>query len=180
VGKEETMRSRHPTVIRAVALVAAATLILTSAALAAPSKGDELLKDEARRLEQSKKSFSDGNKGGSARNIEVVGQHDLGGRGFNGDVWTHDGFAYVGNWGFGDWATGNDRFCPRPPKNGVAVVDATDPANPVDAAIRMAVLGDSSLIARTIADCPRVLCAAPGYLEAHGRPAVPEDLLDPR
>jgi len=50
----------------------------------------------------------------------------------------------------------------------------------VDAAIRMAVLTDSSLIARKIADCPRVLCAAPAYLAAHGRPAVPEDLLEHR
>ncbi len=50
----------------------------------------------------------------------------------------------------------------------------------VDCAIRMAVLADSSLIVRKIADCPRVLCAAPAYLEAHGRPAVPEDLLEHR
>ena len=50
----------------------------------------------------------------------------------------------------------------------------------VDAAIRMAVLADSSLIARKIADCPRLLCAAPAYLDAHGRPAVPEDLLEHR
>ena len=50
----------------------------------------------------------------------------------------------------------------------------------VDAAIRLAVLTDSSLIARKIADCPRVLCAAPAYLEAHGRPAAPEDLLEHR
>jgi DNA-binding transcriptional LysR family regulator len=50
----------------------------------------------------------------------------------------------------------------------------------VDCAIRMAVLADSSLIVRKIADCPRVLCAAPAYLEAHGHPAVPEDLLEHR
>ena len=50
----------------------------------------------------------------------------------------------------------------------------------VDCAIRMAVLADSSLVARKIADCPRLLCAAPAYLEAHGRPAVPEDLLEHR
>jgi len=50
----------------------------------------------------------------------------------------------------------------------------------VDAAIRMAVLPDSSLTQRKIADCPRLLCAAPGYLAAHGRPAAPEDLLGHR
>lgn len=47
----------------------------------------------------------------------------------------------------------------------------------VDVAIRLAVLPDSSLIARKIADCPRVLCAAPAYLGAHGVPRQPEDLL---
>ncbi|MEK0082398.1 LysR family transcriptional regulator [Benzoatithermus flavus] len=48
----------------------------------------------------------------------------------------------------------------------------------VDVAIRLAVLTDSSLIARKIADCPRVLCAAPEYLAAHGVPERPEDLLE--
>ena len=47
-----------------------------------------------------------------------------------------------------------------------------------DVAIRMAELDDSSLIARKIADCPRVLCAAPAYIEARGSPARPADLLD--
>jgi DNA-binding transcriptional LysR family regulator len=48
----------------------------------------------------------------------------------------------------------------------------------VDVAIRLAVLGDSSLIARKIADCPRLMCAAPLYLAEHGTPERPEDLLD--
>ena len=47
----------------------------------------------------------------------------------------------------------------------------------VDVAIRLAVLPDSSLIARKIADCPRILCAAPAYLDAHGAPERPEELL---
>ena len=55
------------------------------------------------------------------------------------------------------------------------LLDLLDEA--VDVAVRMAVLADSSLIARKIADCPRVLCAAPAYLEAHGTPQTPEDLL---
>jgi hypothetical protein len=73
-----------------------------------------------------------GMKGGSAFNMEVVGQSSLGGRGFNADVWVHEEFAYVGSWGFADW-TGTDeqdRFCPDSPGNGIAVVDATDPENP--------------------------------------------------
>jgi DNA-binding transcriptional LysR family regulator len=48
----------------------------------------------------------------------------------------------------------------------------------VDVAVRMAVLADSSFIVRKIADCPRVLCAAPAYLEAHGTPLTPNDLLE--
>ncbi|MBB1499209.1 LysR family transcriptional regulator [Paracoccus sp. MC1862] len=35
---------------------------------------------------------------------------------------------------------------------------------------------DSTLIRRKIADCPRVLVAAPSYLEQHGTPEAPDDL----
>ena len=46
-------------------------------------------------------------------------------------MWVHEGYAYVGHWGFCDWASGSKtRFCPSPPKNGVAVVDVSDPADP--------------------------------------------------
>lgn len=48
----------------------------------------------------------------------------------------------------------------------------------VDVAIRLAVLDDSSLIARKIATCPRVLVASPDYLAAHGVPQQPGDLLE--
>lgn len=47
-----------------------------------------------------------------------------------------------------------------------------------DVAIRMAVLKDSSFVVRKVADLRRVLCASPSYLEAHGAPERPEDLLD--
>ena len=47
----------------------------------------------------------------------------------------------------------------------------------VDIAVRMAAMQDSSLISRKLADCPRVLCASPHYLERYGRPERPEDLL---
>jgi len=45
-----------------------------------------------------------------------------------------------------------------------------------DVVVRIANLADSSLVARRMGPCRRVLCAAPGYLEAHGRPARPADL----
>jgi DNA-binding transcriptional LysR family regulator len=45
-----------------------------------------------------------------------------------------------------------------------------------DLVLRIAALQDSSLIARKIAPCKRVFCAAPGYLEQNGIPRVPQDL----
>ena len=102
------------------ALVAAVLVFATTAATA-PSNEDELLKDELHFLQQSGKTYSGGRKAAQARNMEVVGQNDLGGRGFNADVWVHEGYAYVGHWGFSDWASGSKtRFCPSPPRNGVA------------------------------------------------------------
>lgn len=47
-----------------------------------------------------------------------------------------------------------------------------------DVAIRMGgTLSDSSLVSRTLAPVKLVLCAAPDYLEKHGRPKNPEDLI---
>lgn len=45
-----------------------------------------------------------------------------------------------------------------------------------DLAVRIAELEDSSLIARRLAPCRRVLCASPDYLARRGRPQVPQDL----
>jgi DNA-binding transcriptional LysR family regulator len=45
-----------------------------------------------------------------------------------------------------------------------------------DLAIRIGRLADSSLIARRIAPCLVVACAAPAYLKKHGAPRVPADL----
>jgi hypothetical protein len=69
--------------------------------------------------------------GGVAWNMIAVGHNDLGGRGFNADVFVHDGHAYVGSWGFQDWSGGGDnRFCPDQAHSGVAVIDARVPASP--------------------------------------------------
>jgi hypothetical protein len=107
-----------------------ATVAFGGVALSAPSNDDELLKDEKHRLEQSSKTFNGGNKAGSASHMEVVGTNTIGGRGFNADVWVHEEYAYVGHWGFSDWATGNTRFCPSGEASGVAVIDARDPSDP--------------------------------------------------
>jgi DNA-binding transcriptional LysR family regulator len=50
----------------------------------------------------------------------------------------------------------------------------------VDVTVRIAVLEDSSLIARRLAPAKRVLVAAPDYLARHGTPKVPDDLLGHR
>lgn len=118
---------------RFMTAVVAAALTVAFAALAfADNNEDDLFANERRILENAQKTSS-GSKGGSAWNMAVVGQSDLGGRGFNGDVWVHKGFAYIGHWGFQDWAAGNDRFCPEEPSSGVAVVDARTPSAPVRA-----------------------------------------------
>jgi len=124
------------TYLRAAALGGLASLLLANVALTAPNKNaDELLKDEIHRLEQMNKSFQDGRKSGEALNMELVGHNDLGGRGFNADVWFHLGYAYVGQWGFTDWSQGSkQRFCPEGADSGVAVVDARDPSSPQDVA----------------------------------------------
>lgn len=46
-----------------------------------------------------------------------------------------------------------------------------------DVTIRIGNLQDSSLVARKIVPCRQVLCASPAYLEKHGAPERPEDLL---
>jgi hypothetical protein len=100
---------------------------------AAASRAD-VLKDSQHFFDQSQKTFEGGVKAGSSLNMEVVGHTDLGGRGFNADVWYHDGYAYVGQWGFEDWATGNNRFCPSGDRRGVAVVDVNPPETPTQVA----------------------------------------------
>lgn len=49
-------------------------------------------------------------------------------------------------------------------------------AEQIDVAIRASQLPDSTLIARKLADSPRVLVAAPAYIERHGAPQEPADL----
>jgi hypothetical protein len=60
-----------------------------------------------------------------ARNFTVLGHHDLGGGGFNADVWLHGTTAYVGVWGRDP---SEEITCPA---SGVKVVDIADPTAPV-------------------------------------------------
>jgi hypothetical protein len=113
----------------ALGLVAAA-LTVAGIALTAPSNDDELLKDEKHFLEQSNKTYTGGQKALQISNMEVVAHEPLGNRGFNADVWAHEGYAYVGHWGFQDWASGSkNRFCPEVPNSGVAVLRVGNGSN---------------------------------------------------
>jgi len=51
-------------------------------------------------------------------------------------------------------------------------------AEGLDVAFVLGNLEDSNLKLRSIMDCPRILCAAPSYLEKHGTPNRPEDLIE--
>ena len=109
------MTARH---VVALATVLAASLAGTAVAHQAQMSSSTELADKSQ-------------QSGSARNMRVIGHADLGMRGYNADVWVHKQYAYVGSWGFGDWASGGEeRFCPEPAKSGVAVVDTRDPTKP--------------------------------------------------
>jgi DNA-binding transcriptional LysR family regulator len=49
-------------------------------------------------------------------------------------------------------------------------------AEEYDVAVRLAHIADSSLMVRKLADLKWVVCASPGYLDRHGRPATPDAL----
>jgi len=126
------MRARSVWAVLTVGLPTVTLVALTAIGIvASPSNDDELLKDEKHFLQQLNSTYEGGQKAGSAKNVVVVGQNDIGGRGFNADVWYYKGYAYIGHWGFQDWASGSkNRFCPESPNNGVAVIDVGDPATP--------------------------------------------------
>src|SRR6266542_4342431 len=110
---------------RALIALSLAALVLAVAPPSTAASNDELLPNEQHFLDSSGKTYSGGTKSGSALNMVAVGQHDLGARGFNGDVFAYKRFAYIGRWGFFD--SSHPQFCPS---GGVAVVDAPDPERP--------------------------------------------------
>ena len=50
-------------------------------------------------------------------------------------------------------------------------------AEAIDLAVQVGELPDSSLVTRGVGAVPMVLAAAPGYVERHGRPRGPADLV---
>jgi hypothetical protein len=178
----------------AAGLIAAAALTFAAVALTAPSNKTELLKDERHFLQQSNKIYTGGQKAAQAKNMVVVGRNKLGGRGFNADVWFHEGFAYVGHWGFTDWASGSKtRFCPSGDKAGVAVVDAQNPANPTvvsrlrnpagtsaeDVVVYQAQSGPVDIVGRDIAAAGIQVCGGSRFDERFFRGIMLWDVTDP-
>ena len=53
-------------------------------------------------------------------------------------------------------------------------------ATGMDATIRIGILKDSSLVAKPLSANPRLLCAAPKYLQQHGEPQTLADLIQHR
>ncbi len=121
---------------RVFAILGVIAALLSMGTLAAAAPSGDLLPNEQHYLDDNS-SGNNGTKSGSALNMAVVGQTSLGDRGFNGDVFIHKGYAYVGRWGFFD--SSHPQFCPA---GGVAVIDATNPAGPHQVA-NLEVLGAS-------------------------------------
>jgi DNA-binding transcriptional LysR family regulator len=56
-----------------------------------------------------------------------------------------------------------------------AIVDLVN--GDADVAVRVAAQGDSTLVTRRLSPNRRIICAAPDYLERHGIPEKPDELL---
>ena len=57
-----------------------------------------------------------------------------------------------------------------------AMIDLIDAR--IDIAIRVGRLSDSSWVARRLCEFEMILCAAPAYIERHGMPSTPNELVD--
>jgi len=74
------------------------------------------------------------------------------------------------------------RFCEEHPNLEVRLRLSDHPVDMIregiDLSLRLGLLEDSSLIARKLADCPKLMCASPKYLARRGTPMLPNELLD--
>lgn len=101
-------------------------LVLSHSSLAAdasPGPGEllQLFSDHRVPAVASSELGNSDSQADRSRNLSLIGSNDLGGGGFNTDVWAHGDFAYVGTWGAGP------DFCPN---HGTKVIDISDPSNP--------------------------------------------------
>ena len=75
-------------------------MVVVAAAAESEVTGGDGIKEHAQFGRLAEIQYNGGIKAGSARNMEAVAHVDLAARGYNADVWTHKGYAYVGQWGF--------------------------------------------------------------------------------
>ena len=116
-------------VVMGVVVLVATLLVALAAAAATEEVGGEGIKEHAQFGRLAELQYDGGIKAGSSRNLEAVAHVDLSARGYNADVWIHKDYAYVGQWGFSDWAKGNSRFCPSDEATrGGAIIDARVPS----------------------------------------------------
>lgn len=71
---------------------------------------------------------------GEIKGLTLIAHNDIGGRGFNADIWAHKGFAYIGQWGYGD--ASHPETCPSGDKSGVKVLDLSQPGIPIVATLQ--------------------------------------------
>lgn len=73
------------------------------------------------------------------------------------------------------------RFTQRFPKTSIELITADHPLNlleqRIDVAFQITDAPDPRVVSRRLAPCPMVLCATPSYLERHGDPRRPADLV---
>lgn len=71
---------------------------------------------------------------GEIKGLTLIAHNDIGGRGFNADIWAHKGFAYIGQWGYGD--ASHPETCPSGDNSGVKILDLAKPGIPVVATLQ--------------------------------------------
>jgi hypothetical protein len=116
--------------IRLTITLVAVLLLAAVTPTAAGHRGDhskwvtKLRQVQADLEEATLASHGSGHAPARTRKLTLVGQNDLGGGGFNTDVWAQGKTAYVGTWGA---FTPEGLFCPA---TGTKVIDIADPTDP--------------------------------------------------
>ena len=124
MGTNRASIRRPPAIILAIAV--SSILVQSAFGAAPPSKADHGLQNALDQLNARARAYGlanhapPGDPSGApvSHGFEAVGHNSLGGRDSNGDVWVHDGYAYVGTWR--DPCTGR----------GVKIIDVSDPSAP--------------------------------------------------
>lgn len=145
MGTRTQPRLRTALTLAAVAML---VLALPVAGGGPPEKTDPGLQNALDSLNQRARAYGLANHAPPSEpagdptlnNFTLVGHNNLGGRDSNGDIWVHEGYAYVGTWAIP--CTGR----------GVKIVDVTDPSAPrvVGSAARRAGTSAEDMVVRSV------------------------------